>query len=261
MDEFLCDRPSKRFMKNPSFSVLYQDNAILVAEKPAGLLTIPDRYSKDEANLKDLAAAAFGQVRVVHRIDRETSGVVILARTEEAHAHLNQQFEVRSVQKKYLALSRGTAEETEFTIDRPLRLDADRQHRTVVDAYNGKESTTHIRILERFRHFVFMECMPETGRTHQIRVHLSEHGLPIVADDLYGNGKGFFLSEVKSKFKIGEDEDERPILSRLALHASVLEITHPETGARMRFESLLPKDIKAAVNQLKKHAPFRGMAF
>jgi RluA family pseudouridine synthase len=236
-------------------SLLYEDASILAIDKPAGLLTIPDRYIKNEPNLKDLATERFGQVRVVHRIDKETSGVVILARTEAAHEHLNEQFETRAVEKVYFALSKGNAVADDYYIDRPLRLDADRLHRTVIDAYTGKESVTRVKVLERFRGYVWLECRPETGRTHQIRVHLSGEALPIVADALYGDGHGFFLSEIKKKYKLALDTEEQPILGRLGLHAASVRFEHPETGVEMFIESPLPKDLRASLQQLQKHAP------
>lgn len=237
--------------------LLYQDESLLVFDKPAGLLTIPDRYIKNEPNLRELAAQYFGPVWVVHRIDRETSGVLVMARNEKAHQQLNEAFETREVQKNYLAICRGEIDQDSLTIDRPLRVDADRQHRTVIDAYRGKEAITSVSVLERFRGYTYLTCSPETGRTHQIRVHLAEHQLPIVCDGLYGDGQSFLLSAIKHSFKIAAETEERPLLSRLALHAASIRFEHPEQGEELTFEAPLPKDMKAVLQQLSKWVPYK----
>jgi RluA family pseudouridine synthase len=247
-------------MKNTLYSVLFEDDHLIAVDKIAGLLTIPDRYNHDEQNLRDLVSERYGDVRVVHRIDKGTSGVVVLAKTAETHQALNTLFETRDVSKTYVALCNGHPHADSWTIDRPLRLDADRLHRTVIDAYRGKEAITQVQVLEKFRSWTWVECRPETGRTHQIRVHLAENGLPLVGDELYGDGKGFFLSSIKPGYKNAEDVEEKPIVGRLALHAFSLEFTHPVTGAPFRIEAPVPKDLKAALQQLKKLAPFRAIA-
>lgn len=236
--------------------VLHEDGAIVVLAKPAGLLVIPDRYDRSIPNLQDLLGAHGEPIWVVHRLDRDTSGVIIFARTAEAHAELNGQFEGRDVRKRYLALCRGGAGADAGTIDLPLSHHPRVDGRMVVDRKGGRESVTDYRIVERFAGYALVEALPKTGRTHQIRVHLAETGLPIVADPVYGDREPFWLSAVKRGYREGV-EPEKPLLARTALHAASIEFRHPQTGAAVTFEATLPKDLRSALQSLRKYAPLR----
>ena len=237
--------------------VLYEDNSILVVSKPTGLVSVPDGYDMDAQNLVSVLEPKFGELWVVHRLDRETSGVIILARTEKAHRSLSIQFEERDVAKVYHAIVNGHPVWNERVISAPLRPDADRYHRTVVDHDNGKPATTKFRVMERFargaHRYTLIEALPETGRTHQIRVHLMTLGSPVAVDALYGQKTPILLSMIKRNYR-GDVEEEFGLLERLGLHAFQLSIFHPETGVEMRFEAPYPKDITATLNQLRKHA-------
>ncbi|HAZ07981.1 MAG TPA: RluA family pseudouridine synthase, partial [Elusimicrobia bacterium] len=191
-----------------------------------------------------------------HRLDRDTSGVIIVARTAESHANINAQFEGREVGKQYLAVCRGSSEKERATIDLPLAPHRHVEGRMVVDRKNGKECVTELRIAERFDGYVAVEARPRTGRTHQIRVHLAESGLPLIADPLYGDGAPFFLSQIKRSFRAGE-LDEKPLLSRTALHAQSITIRHPQTLSELTVEAPLPKDIRSVLQALRKYAPLR----
>ncbi len=250
------DRQTAYRLRSQRAEVLHEDDEILVLSKPAGLLVIPDRYDRSIPNFQDLLTADGGSIWVVHRLDRDTSGVIVFARTAEAHAHLNAQFEGREVRKRYLALCRGGGEVDGGTIDLPLSHHPRVDGRMVVDRKGGRECVTEYKVVERFTGFVLVEAMPKTGRTHQIRVHLAETGLPIVADPMYGDREPFRLSNIKRGYREGA-EPEKPLLARTALHAAGLEFTHPRTGSPVSFEAGLPKDLRSALQSLRKYAPAR----
>jgi RluA family pseudouridine synthase len=238
-------------------SVLYEDESILVVSKPAGLLSLPDGYIPDAPDLLAVLTPTYGDLWIVHRLDRETSGIVILARNAEAHANLNSQFEDRQVSKIYHALVNGNPLWDERSISAPLRVDADRSHRTIIDQEEGKPAETSFKVLERFgrqmKHYTLVEARPLTGRTHQIRVHLAALGFPVAVDALYGTKAPILLSDIKRSYR-GDPETEQPLLGRLGLHACRLTLQHPVSGATLTWEAPYPRDLSATLNQLRKHA-------
>ena len=231
--------------------IIYEDEAILVVNKPAGVASVADGNRPEEPPLNEQLEPAFGRVWTVHRLDRETSGAIVLARNEDAHRILNEQFEQRDVAKTYHAIVVGKPDWTEREVNAPLRVNADRQHRTIVDRNGGKPASTQFKMLQRLARFTLLSAQPMTGRTHQIRVHAQFLGLPLACDPLYGNGQPILLSEFKRSYRTGAHE-ERPLIERLALHAVELELTHPVTQERMTFEAPYPKDFRATVAQLGK---------
>ena len=200
---------------------------MLVVDKPAGLHTLPDGYDPSLPHVRGLLEPEYGRLWIVHRLDRETSGVLVLARSAEAHRALNTQFEQHLVHKTYHARVAGIPAWQETSVRLPLRSNAGHRHRTVVDEQRGKPAVTHLRVLERFEAGALVEASPETGRTHQIRAHLAALGHPIVGDELYGGGVS---------------------LAGVFLHARRLEVTHPLSGSRMKFTAEYPqgKDFRAA---------------
>ncbi len=232
--------------------LLYVDDVLLAVNKPAGLPTLPDGYDPAAPHVSSVLPSQFGKVWIVHRLDRETSGVLVLARTPAAHQSLNEQFETRQIAKVYHAIVRGSPKWTEYTVHLPLRPDGDRQHRTVVDYEQGKPCTTSLQVLQRLGRYSLIEARPEAGRTHQIRVHLAHQGYPIIADPLYGDGQGIFLSQLKPGYK-KKDTPEAPLLARLGLHAWSLTLTHPFTNQPLYFEAPYPKDFRMALEQLRKY--------
>lgn len=235
------------------FELLYEDDHILIVDKPAGLLTIPDRFNADKANLQGLLQQRYERVFTVHRLDRETSGILCFARHEEAHRNLSLQFEHHTVDKFYHVLVDGVLHHDEGQIDKPIG-----EHPTISGKMTvanwGKPSLTFYRVLERFRHFTLAEALLKTGRTHQVRVHFQSIGYPLAVDALYGRRSAFYLSEIKGKsYKSGKfSPEERPLMDRTSLHASRLRIDHPATGERVEFQAALPKDFHAVLNQLRK---------
>lgn len=230
--------------------IIYEDDDLLVVNKPAGLLSIPDRYVPDKPNLQDMLKKQYGEIWVVHRLDRETSGLICFGKTEAAHKSLSRQFEERSVQKIYHALVDGNPSKTEGQIDRPI---ASGSKGKMLVARQGKAALTLYKVLQQFKHFSWVEIDIKTGRTHQIRVHFQAIGHPLLVDSLYGRRNAFFLSEIKGKkYRLGKEREERPLLSRVSLHASALRLQHPRSQEALKFEAPLPKDLNACLKQLIK---------
>ena len=238
--------------KNSDYSVIYSDDDFVVLNKRSGILIAADRYNEDAPRLDLLAEKEFGKLYAVHRIDKDTSGLIIYARNADAQRNLSMQFEKREVHKTYHALVYGHPLWETLEVKLPLLPDGDARHRTVVNKKIGKPSFTSFRLIGTCGPYSWIEAQPKTGRTHQIRVHLAENGLCIVFDPLYsGNQKPLRLSEIKKKWN-GDEYEERPLLSRLALHAYKIEFTHPRTGEAVSFEAPYPKDMEATRKQLSK---------
>jgi RluA family pseudouridine synthase len=231
--------------------VLYSDDALVIIDKSAGILSIPDHWDPDVPDAVSELHAAWGKLFVVHRLDKDTSGVLIFARSADAHKALSEAFETHSVAKAYRALVHGSPAWDETTCDLPLRPDGDRLHRTIVEVHKGKPSSTSFVVIARYKDYSLVEARPTTGRTHQVRVHLSALGHPCLCDPFYGDGKPFLLSKLKKRWR-GDPIDERPLLERTALHALSVEFPHPSSGAMQRIEAPLPKDMRASISQLEK---------
>lgn len=234
----------------PDYTVIYSDDAIVVLNKRSGLLVAADRYDTEAPRLDILAEKEFGRLYAVHRIDKDTSGCVVYARSAQAHRSLSMQFEERKVEKVYHCLVNGRPLWKETTVDTKLLPDGDARHRTIVNARAGKPSATQFRLIGVCGPYSWIEARPKTGRTHQIRAHLQSIGLSIVCDPLYsGNQKPVRLSDIKRRWN-GDTETERPLLSRLALHAYSISFDHPETGGRMTLTAPYQKDMDATRKQL-----------
>lgn len=241
----------EHILKKTGGGILLEDEAVLALNKPSGMLVLPDRYNHHLLNLYDLLKEVFGSMYVVHRIDRETSGIILFAKTAEAHAELNSAFEHHQVDKKYYAIVCGNPSSAEGTIDVPIAEQTSGDRKMKIDKKHGKDACTVYTVLERFKGYALLEAKPRTGRTHQIRIHLSSIGLPILADPLYGDGKGFFLSAIKQNYH--GKEDEQPLLDRTALHAYSLQCDHPGTKEKILLQADLPKDMLAVLKVLRKY--------
>ena len=222
--------------------IIYEDDDMLVINKEKGIVVHPGNGNPDGtlanavmAKCKGSLSGIGGKIRpgIVHRIDKDTSGLIIVAKNDTAHINLSKQIQDRKVKKTYIALVRGVIKENEATINMPIgRNSKDRKKMAVTK--DGKESITHFKVLKRYNGFTLLEVKIETGRTHQIRVHLSEIGYPIVGDEVYSNGKNPF--GVKGQM----------------LHAEKLELKHPRTGKDLTFEAPVPKYFANIINQLEK---------
>jgi RluA family pseudouridine synthase len=211
--------------------ILHSDDHIIVLNKPADLPVLPDGWQLDAPYLVKILEEEHGKIWIVHRLDKITSGVMVFARTAEAHRELNHQFEQHEVGKVYQAVVEGVPPWDEHTARHMLRTNVGRKHRTVVVHKRGKNSETHFKVLRRGQAGALLEARPKTGRTHQIRVHLSALGFPIFGDVLYG-------------------AQETDSIARPALHALMLTFTHPISGDRVTYSAPFPNDIQQLIKRL-----------
>jgi len=259
--------PERRLPEAPAVDVLHEDDHCLVVDKPAGLPVEPDRWDSEKAclvgsldALAEARAEAF-RPRLVHRLDRDTSGAVLVAKTVEAERQLRRAFDEDRIEKRYLALVEGELriEEGEVhVVELPIGPDRRRSGRMVVTD-DGKPARTDVRVARRFRGYSLLECRPRTGRTHQIRVHLAGIGFPLAVDPMYGRRTALYLSEIKSSYRPKKGRPEPALLARLALHAHGLRF--PPVGASaeptLGVESPVPRDLERALKQLAKVRPPR----
>lgn len=230
--------------------IVFENDDLVALNKPSGMLSVPDREG-EEPSLKDHLKQQYPEIYTVHRLDKETSGLIIFAKTASAHKHFSRQFEERKTIKIYLGLVIGSLQKPEGTIDAPIAENRVKRGSMLIHK-RGKSAITDYKLLKDFKRYSWVQFQIHTGRTHQIRVHAKELGHPLVSDALYGDGKPVLLSSFKSKFKLSKDmEEEKPLLNRLALHAFRLTITD-ENGNVLELEAPLYKDMKVTVLQLEK---------
>lgn len=250
-------------------SVIYEDEHLLALDKPSGLLTSPDRYDPNRPNLMKLLHAGIADAKPwakergltylmnAHRLDFETSGVILLAKSKPVLVELANMFGSEKPIKDYIALVRDRPTTDQFHVEAKLAPHPVKVGLIRVDPKRGKRARTDFEVREHFEGWTLLNCRPLTGRTHQIRVHLRHVGLPIVADSLYG-GKPLWLSRLKKDYHLKRDQEERPLMGRLALHAERLALTHPVTGQSVTIEAPLPKDFTVAIKYLRRFASRGG---
>lgn len=230
--------------------ILLENDHFVVLNKPSGLLSIPDREGK-EFSLKQMLQEKYGQIFTVHRLDRDTSGIIVFARDEETHKFLSQAFEERTVEKYYQGIVNGVPPIKKKTINEPIAENMTRRGVMLIHQ-RGKQSITDYEVLEEFGKFSLVQFRIHTGRTHQIRVHMQHEGHPIVVDELYGDPKPILVSSFKRNYNLSKSaEEEKPILGRLGLHAARLQFTDAQ-GVSYNIEAPLPKDMRALLQQLRK---------
>jgi 23S rRNA pseudouridine1911/1915/1917 synthase len=237
-------------MKN-KIDIIAETEHWIALNKSSGLLSIPDR-EQSEPSLKDFLNEKYGKVFIVHRLDKFTSGLILFAKDEVTHKFLSKQFEERSVEKLYLGLVNGTLMNKEGSVDVPT-MEHPGKTSYYITHQKGKASLTDYKVLQEFGNYSWLQFQIHTGRTHQIRVHMKHVGHPIVCDELYGSDAPVLLSSIKrKKFKLSKaDEEERPLLNRLALHAWKLSFTDMD-GTTRQLEAPLSKDLKAMLQQFEK---------
>lgn len=227
--------------------IIYEDDQYLIVNKPPFVSTLEDRM--DPTNMLSAAKAYNDQVQVCHRLDKETSGLLVFSKNPDAYRNLAIQFEKRKVDKVYHAISHGIHDCDGLKIDVSLSISGKGIVR--VDR-EGKSAETLVKTGEVFKNHTLFHCKPITGRTHQIRVHLAYLKASIVNDTMYG-GKNVFLSDIKRKFNLKKDQEEQPLIKRVALHSYSIEFKDLQEKTIVA-EAPYPKDFEVLVKQLRKNA-------
>lgn len=248
--------------------ILHEDDWMIVVNKPAGMIVHPAK-GHWSGTLASAAAHHFGELSstggpqrpgIVHRLDRDTTGVIVVARHDRAHEALAAQFKERTTEKEYWAVVRGVPDRDADVVDKPIGPHPKlREAKAIRPGHpDAREALTTFEVLERFNRFSLLRVLPKTGRTHQIRVHLASIGLPILCDKLYGGSDKITPRELLrvpggqlGEFPAGDE----PLLARQALHARRLTIAHPATGERTTFEAPLPADLDAVLSILRSSGP------
>ncbi|MCC5920846.1 MAG: RNA pseudouridine synthase [Cyclobacteriaceae bacterium] len=238
-------------MKIPKFQdiILFENDDYIILNKPSGFPVLEDRNLPPSHNLLSLIRQERPDAQVAHRLDKETSGALVVAKHAEAYRNSSIQFEKRQVEKEYHAVVEGLQEYENRKIDIPLR--TTNKGIAVKDYQGGKRSETIVSSLAAYRRHTLVKCHPITGRMHQIRVHLALIGAPIAGDEMYG-GQWVYLSELKRRFNLKQGEEERPLMQRVALHAYAIKMKGL-AGDEISAQAPYPKDFAVLLKQLEKN--------
>jgi 23S rRNA pseudouridine1911/1915/1917 synthase len=252
-------------MALPILDILFNDTDLVAVNKPARLSTIPGRAETDSVLQmigRKLGLPSSGiddpRIRVVHRLDKETSGVLLFAKTSAAQRHVSHQFMSNTTAKEYLAIVAGRPLENSGRIEADLAPHPNGSHRMAIVKHGGRPAITEWIVEARYRDCTLLRVFPKTGKTHQIRVHLKHIGHPLLIDPLYnaphpGTEAGLLLSSFKRHYKPKEGQPESPLISRLTLHADRLKFQHPN-GTSMQIQAPIHKDFRSAINMLSRHS-------
>jgi len=244
--------------------VLYEDEHLLALDKPAGLLTSPDRLALDRPSLMNLlqAGVAAGKpwarerqlayLANAHRLDSDTGGVLLLAKNKTALVALADQFGAENAVRKYLALVQGVPPDDEFSVSEKIGPHPVRPGQMRIDSRTGKKARTEFAVLEKFSRWSLLSCSVRLERPQQVSLHLSHAGFPAVGDEAHG-GKFLWLSRLKKNFRLKPGREERPLISRVALHLEELSVVHPVTHQALTIKSEWPKDLRVALKYLRLH--------
>lgn len=241
--------PEIASVKIPKFEdlILFENDDLIVVNKPPYLSSLDDREG-GEINMLRLAKTYWDDAQICHRLDKETSGALIFAKTPEAYRFVSMQFEHRKVKKLYHAIINGTQVFNDLQVNLPILNQGNKN--VSINKLEGKPAETYFNSVQYFKHYTLVECRPITGRMHQIRIHLATQKASIAGDDMYG-GKPVFLSEIKRGYNLGKDQEELPIMKRFALHAREVSFKINEEE-EMSFEAPYPKDFATLVKLLEK---------
>ena len=273
IDLSLPEPPSKEILpEDIPLDIIYEDQDLIVLNKQANMIVHPARGNTHGTLVNALAfysdklSSGTGEFRpgIIHRLDRDTTGVLVVAKNDTAQWKVAKQFERRQIKKSYLAVVHGTPELTADRISVPLGVHPRIREKYAIRPEIGKEAITFYEVLESFRGFSLLRLNPKTGRTHQIRVHLSYIKHPIVGDDMYGGKliypwqlqarpERIYTERSRSSRRNAEPTSQDPVITRCALHASTLEFKHPTTEKIMKFEAPLPDDMQNLLGMLRKH--------
>jgi len=237
--------------------IVYEDQWLVVVNKPPDLVVHPAKGHQTGTLVNALVyrfthlSGLYGPQRpgIVHRLDRDTSGLILVIKDESVHEQVARQFEDRDVDKEYLAIAEGRVELDGDLIDAPIGPDLRDRQKMSIRQSGGRPARTVYEVVERFRRFTVVRCFPQTGRTHQIRLHLHYIGHPVVADALYGHRDSIYLSDLTRREHSPEEE---PLLARQALHARRLTIYHPVLNKEMTFEAAVPADMMRLIEALRE---------
>ena len=227
--------------------ILFENDNYIVINKPAFVASLDDR--NDKVNILSLAKGYHANAQLCHRLDKETSGALAIAKNPEAYRSLSLQFEKREVTKEYHAVAEGIHNFNQLTIDAPILMSGKGTVR--IDNNRGKSSSTTIQTIRAFRTHTLLACFPHSGRMHQIRVHLAHCGAPIIGDLAYG-GHEFYLSSIKKYYRLKKGTEELPLIKRIALHARKLQFLDL-SGKGLEVDAGYPKDFAVLLKQLEKN--------
>ena len=245
-------------MKKQKIEIIYQDQDVLVINKATGMSVTKDRSGTEDILMvlhDQLGRAQADRLLLVHRLDKLTSGVMVLAKKPEIQSQLTSDFEHKRINKTYLALVSGFVPQPQGIIKAPLARSLRDPKQMCVSSKRGKQAITKWKLLADFGTVALLAVSPVTGRTHQIRVHLPSAGMPLAIDPLYGSSRGIFLSDFKQKYRISRTKEEKPLIDRLTLHAYQLDLAESKQEKPAPFVAALDKKFAATIKMLAKHSP------